>query len=59
MLILKSIIDLRRTSSDNVEFPHPSMRIREDLLGMSVWRSSAKSAYDLNQSKDSLFPTLP
>ena len=42
-----------------MEFPHPSMRIREDLFGMSALRSSAKSVYDLNQSKDALCPSLP
>ena len=39
------------TSSDNLEFPQPRTRMREDLSGMRSWRWDARSAYDLNQSK--------
>lgn len=43
----------KRTSSDNLELPHPSIRILASLFGISPLRIGAMSAYVLNQSKES------
>ena len=47
-----------RTSSDSFEFPHPSIKILDDLSGISSWIISARSEYDLNQSNESSTDSL-
>lgn len=53
-----SRLDRKRTSSDNFEFPQPSISIRDLLFGMTSLTMCAISAYDLNQSKAASFFSL-
>lgn len=51
-------VDHKRTSSDNFEFPQPSISIRDLLFGMTSLIMCVISAYDLNQSKAASFFSL-
>lgn len=51
-------VHAKLTSCDSVELPHPSIKIRTFLSGMSSRRMSATSAYVLNQSYDASSDSL-